>query len=192
MFTALKESSIRAIGVFVLIALLLSTSAFVVFAGDPTTGVQKQEQIKQEENQKRLIERQPAPQLDYSVERENLIERMKRQNDPALVGYIYLLADTGQVIATYVTKSKPTSMGAYLTSYDVLIDRTGKLCSNSSLTTDCYTVESPDYDGAYGTDPDGIFFFTDTGAMVEWSGRYVWTDQPLIVKTPVSLERQVQ
>lgn len=179
----------RILGVVVIIVIILSTNAFRVWAGDPTTGVQKQEQLQQESNQKKLITKQPAPQLDYSAERQNLIERLKRGNDANLLGYIYLMADTGQVIASYVTKGKATSMGAYLTSYDALVNKNGELCNYGES---CYQVESPDFDGAYGKDPDGIFFFTDTGAMVEWSGRYIWTDQPLTIKTPVSLERQVQ
>lgn len=174
-----------------LLALGLIIPVTGVFAGNPSSSsVQKQEQVAQSDNQKRLIQSQPAPQLDYSVERQNLIERMKRANDRNLVGYIYLMSDTGQVIASYVTQGKATDMGAYLTSYDVLISASGELCG--TLSSNCYAVESPDFDGAYGEDPEGVFFFTDTGAMVEWSGRYVWTDQPMTIKTPVSLTREIQ
>lgn len=187
----MKNTVVR-VGAFgVLVAIILSTAAFSVRAGDSTQGVQKKEQIDQSNNQQRLLERQPAPQLDYSVERQNLIDRMKRMNDANLVGYIYLLSDTGEVVASYVTKGKATSMKAYLTSYDMLVYGNGSLCASGS-SGNCYNVESPDYDGAYGDDPDGIFFFTDTGAMVEWTGKYVWTDQPLTIKTPVSLVREVK
>jgi hypothetical protein len=169
---------------------LLLTLPFLLMGCVADDGVQKSEQRNQMENQKSLVESQPAETLSYSVERQNLIERMKRLNDRNLVGYVYLLSDTGQVIASYVTKGKVSSLGSYLTGGETLVDKSGGLCDYND--GDCYTVESPDYDGSYGGNPEGIFFFTDTGAMVEWAGRYVWTDQPLTIKTPVSLVRTVK
>jgi hypothetical protein len=159
-------------------------------AGSPDPGVQKQEQVNQLENQKRLVASQPAPQLDYSVERQNLAERMKRLNDRNLIGYIYLTSLDGKIVASYVTKGKVTSLNSYLTGSQTLINRFGNVCGAEN--SDCWAVESPDYDGSYGENPQGIFFFTDTGAMVEWSGTYIWTDQPLSVKTPVSLVREIK
>lgn len=167
----------------------------IVLAGCTTSqGVQNIEQVDQAQNQEDLVKAQPAPRLDYSAERDVLIRRLKELNDKNLIGYVYLMSDTGQVIASYVTQGKVSSLNSYLTSSDVLINASGEVCSHS-FTKDasgCVVVEAPDYDGSYGHNPDGIFFFTDTGALVEWSGRYVWTDQPLAIKTPVSLVREVK
>lgn len=166
---------------------------FIFVGCTPSTGTQGQEQIKQDKNQAKLTEVQPLPEIPYSANRQNLIDRMKRMNDKNLVGYVYLLSDTGQVVSSYVTKGRVTSMQQYLTSYDAIVNSKGELCAKYDGTSaGCYTVESPDLDGTYGYHPEGIFFFTDTGAMVEWAGKYVWTDQPLSVRTPVSLVRTVK
>jgi hypothetical protein len=161
-------------------------------AGNPTQGVQSQEQEAQVKNQSTLFKTQPLPSLDYSVERQNLIERMKRLNDRNLIGYIYLMSDTGQTVASYVTKGKVSSLTSYLTGGEILVDWKGRPCSDWATGSTCYAVESPDMDGSYGNNPDGIFFFTDTGAMVEWTGPYVWTDQPLSVRGAVTLYRKIK
>jgi predicted small secreted protein len=172
---------------------VIAILAITVVGCTTTQGVQGKEQQQQYNNQEKLAETQPAPNVDFSVGRQNLIDRMNRMNDKNLVGYIYLLSDTGQVITSYVTKGRVTSMQQYLTSYDMLVDYKGRLCGTPEAYSGvCYAVESPDFDGTYGYHPEGIFFFTDTGAMVEWTGKYVWTDQPLSIKTPVSLTRQVK
>jgi hypothetical protein len=170
-------------------------AVFVLFALTACTvdanANQRTEQLNQAKNQSQLVKTQPAPNVNYSVGRQNLIDRMNRMNDKNLVGYIYLLADTGTVVTSYVTKGRPTSMQQYLTSYDMLVYGNGEVCTAGS-SGDCYNVESPDYDGTYGYAPEGIFFFTDTGAMVEWTGKYVWTDQPLTVRTQPTLVRKVK
>lgn len=53
-------------------------------------------------------------------------------------------------------------------------------------------IEQPDYDGAYGKNAEGIFFFTaDSNAYVEWAGDYLFSDQPLRLNQEPMMVRNV-
>jgi hypothetical protein len=119
----------------------------------------------------------PVPNLSDSLERANIVEHVKRNNQPDRIRYIYLLADTGGVYAYYVIKGKVTSAGAQLTPTDDVVDP----CSSSYCPL---VVQGPTEDGSYGGDEGGIYFFTDTGVEVQWNGRWLLTDAPMQIKTP--------
>jgi hypothetical protein len=118
----------------------------------------------------------PIPNLNDSLERANIIEHLKRNNQPDRVRYIYLLADTGGIYAYYVIKGKVTSTGAQLTPTDDF----AKPCGSC----DRYVVQGPTDDGSFGGDEGGIYFFTDTGVEVQWNGRWLLTDAPMRINTP--------
>ena len=142
-----------------------------------------------EANQKRLDEVQPAPSLDKSLERANLIRRLKFLNDENRIGYIYILSDTGTVISEYTIKGKPSSLNSFLTnSEQVRCQDVGYNVSDKG----CSTVSSPDLDGSYGDNPEGIFFFTTDNVYVEWSGKYIYSSQSMNINTPVALTRNVK
>lgn len=118
----------------------------------------------------------PIPNLTDSLERANVIEHLKRNNQPDRTRYIYLLADTGGVYAYYVIKGKVTSTGAQLTPTDDF----ARACGGC----DYGVVQGPTDDGSFGGDEGGIYFFTDTGVEVQWNGRWLLTDAPMQIKTP--------
>lgn len=137
------------------------------------SGVPPSQQIEArqvERNQQRLIKAIPAPQLGTSLERKNLVRRLERLNTENLVSYIYLVSQTGKVMAFYPVDGKVTSLNAYL-SADYVNETLG---SGGSM-----EIPLPDHDGAYGKNADGVFFFTTEGVYVEWFGDYLWSDQPL-------------
>jgi len=37
-------------------------------------------------------------------------------------------------------------------------------------------IESPDFDGTYGENPHGVFWFTPDGTYMEWNGNYFISD----------------
>jgi hypothetical protein len=119
----------------------------------------------------------PIPNLTDSLERGNIIEHLKRNNQPDRTRYIYLLADTGGVYAYYVIKGKVTSTGAQLTPTDDIVDT----CASSYCPQ---VVQGPTDDGSFGGDEGGIYFFTDTGVEIQWNGRWLLTDAPMTIKTP--------
>lgn len=121
----------------------------------------------------------PIPNLNDSLERANVIEHLKRNNQPDRVRYIYLLADTGGIYAYFVIKGKVSSTGAQLTPTDNVVD----VCSNA--TEYCpQVVQGPTDDGSFGGDEGGVYFFTDQGQEIQWNGRWLLSDQPLVIKTP--------
>lgn len=52
-------------------------------------------------------------------------------------------------------------------------------------------LPSPDLDGSYGENPQGIFWFSPDGGYHEWSGMYYMSDRPERVNTPISLTATV-
>lgn len=133
------------------------------------------EQRTTEANQARLVGAIPPPVLETSLERKNLVERLSRINKENMTGCIYLIS-YGNVIAFYPVRGKVTSLNSYLSGETQLIkDPYAPMDGSQSA-----SIEMPDYDGAYGKNADGVFFFTaDSNAYVEWNGEYLWSDQCL-------------
>lgn len=142
----------------------------------------------------KLTNNQPTPtDIDYSLERYNLIRRAywvngQRERANTLVceiekplGYIALFLDNGACAGKFVVDGKVTSLNSFLTPdsryYEVVgeyID--GKSGENNWL---------PDVDGSYGENDNGIFFFTTDGKYVEWTGTYLYSDIPFEIQNPV-------
>lgn len=139
-----------------------------------------------EGNQKSLVGAIPAPVLQTSLERINVKRRLETLNKENQTSYIYLVS-YGNVMAYYAVSGKVSSLNSYMVpSEQIVNDPHGDLSAGSVL------MESPDIDGTYGKNVDGIFFFTTDGAYVEWMGDYLWSDQPLKLSQPVQLTRDVK
>ena len=150
---------------------------------DTTSG---QEAKLTESNQARLLKVSLPPQLDKSLERENLIRRLDLLNDENKIFYIYLVS-YGKVMAEYVAKGKVSSVNSKLTTQEQIVrdPHTGTFDAHGMV------VESPDLDGSYGTNGDAVFFFCTDGAYVEWLGEYMISDFPLHLTTPPQLVRAI-
>ena len=128
---------------------------------------------------------QPTPtDIQYSLERFNLIRRAywvngQREKAMSLVipiqrplGYVILLSDSGAVVGRFIVDGKVSSLRNYLTPI-----------------SEYYTANISDWlvdtDGTYGDNPEGIFFFTNDGKYVEWSGSYLFSDIPFDVADPI-------
>ena len=176
-----------------IIVISLAILAIPIFFGSSCTqreqGTQQEEGQKQEEIQKTLTEGTPLPQIEKSLERENLKARAERLNKSNQIFYVYLMS-YGKVVAYYTTKGKVSSLNSYLTPMEQVVDHNGNLCNRYDR--DCLVVEAPDVDGSYGENVDGVFFFTTEGAYVEWLGEYLMSDQPLKISTPIELTREVK
>lgn len=142
-----------------------------------------------EMNQRQLLNTTAIPTFQNSQERENLVKRLNTFNKPDKISYIYLIS-YGKVMAFYTVKGKVSSVDSMLTNTMQLVDKSGKQCTYGN--SECYTVPSPDLDGSYGTNGNGIFFFTTEGAYVEWNGEYMLADQPLQLTTQPELVRSVK
>jgi hypothetical protein len=154
---------------------------------------QTQEATATEENQKRLTQSVPPPVLQDSIERRNLKERLNRNNKADKIGYVFLLSDTGSIITSYTIKGKVSSLNSLLTTPQQLV--ADNWCQNkkgSNTACQSQVVDSPDFDGSYGKNPEGVFFFTTDGNMVEWSGKYLYSEQPMTLSSAPVLTYQVK
>ena len=139
----------------------------------------------------KLVANQPTPtDINYSLERYNLIKRVywvngmrdKARSLPSPIadmplGYIVLLTESGSVVGRFVVDGKVSSLNSYLTPDSELYECvTSYSCENEWI---------PDVDGSYGTNDNGIFFFTTDGKYIEWTGTYLYSDIPFEVSNPI-------
>jgi hypothetical protein len=104
-----------------------------------------------------------------SLEETNLQAKLKREEDPNAIRYVYLTT-FGNFVGYYTIKGKVSSSGSQLGPEEEIIRGYGG---------DGYVLDSAQDDGTYGDGDPGIFFFTTDGAMVETSMDYVISDQPI-------------
>jgi hypothetical protein len=113
-----------------------------------------------------------------TLEKQNLKERMRRQERPTALGYVYLV-NFGKPFGYYAIKGKVSSSGSQLTpEQDVIRDR-GQYGGGNVVT------DGPQDDGTYGNGDPGIFFFTTDGVMVETSMDYIYSDKPMAIDVPL-------
>ncbi len=131
-----------------------------------------------QQQQARLDKVQPVPTLNYSLQRTNLIRRLNLMNNPNRVSYIYLFSQMGTLVSFYVVKGAVSSLNEHLTTQTQLVVGIG---TNSYQRS--HVVNSPSLDGTYGNNGSGIFFYTENGQFIQWSGQYLWSTQPLTLHT---------
>lgn len=152
---------------------------------------QTTEQNKIENNQNRLLNNQPIPALTKSLERENLINRLRILNDDSKVFYVYLIS-YGKIMAFYTAKGKVSSLNSYLNS-QLRVVRDDECYRHSGSSSACsFVLDTPDADGSYGKNADGVFFFTTEGIYVETTMDYMTSDYPLKLSQPPEMTRVIQ
>lgn len=139
--------------------------------------------------QQGLMTANPIPKISRSLERENLAKRLDLLNDQSKIFYVYLVS-YGKVMAYYTAQGKVSSVNSKLTTQEQIVR--DPACTAYNGRSCRFIVESPDLDGSYGTNGDGIFFFTTGGAYVEWAGEYMVSDYPLALSTPPELVRSLK
>lgn len=144
-----------------------------------------------------LSANQPTPtDIDYSLERYNLIRRAywvngQREKANALVcevdkplGYIVLFTESGSTVGRFIVDGKVSSLNSYLTPESMYYECAGDHCDSDGLKG--YENEwVADVDGSFGENDSGIFFFTPDGKYVEWTGTYLYSDIPFEIDDPV-------
>lgn len=175
------------------VSLIVLTLIVIVFSltgcmSDTTTNTKVD--IKNTQNVvNELVNNQPTPtDLDYSLERYNLIRRaywVNGQREKAMslpcgitrpLGYIVLFSSSGAVIQRFVVDGKVSSLNSFLTP---------NMLQEEIANGGCKETELPDIDGSYGENVDGIFFFTTDGKYIEWTGDFLFSDIPFIVDDPI-------
>lgn len=168
------------------IAVLLVSLFLGACVSDPPPAkeqsAQQREQLTLEQSQQLLVKNQPPPIMDYSLERDNIRERLTRFNDANKISYITLMLPMGQLYAYYAIQGKVSSVNSYMTTSEQIICQGGRFGTSDSGGSDyqCLTMEAPDSDGSYGTNGEAIFFFTTDGVYKEWNGLYELSDEPSV------------
>lgn len=148
--------------------------------GKETSGV-KTEQKSGESNHDRLVEQQPAENMDYSSTRETINFFTETWGQKGKVAYTYLMNSTGDVIGYYVTEGPPVSMCTSIRpTYKIEIpDVTGD-------NTVPVVVPAPGADGAYYSGGECNTYYAkdaNTGAYVQFTAGMginpLLYDQPL-------------
>lgn len=135
-----------------------------------------EEQAKTEANQRTLNINQPAPKLDWSLERDNLIKRFKLMNDRTITFYMYVFIEGDRVPIGYYMVNKVSSVNSQLTNTDQVIYPDGH---PTKYDPNGYVVPSPAEDGSYGTNGDGVFGFDPNGIYLEHNMKYIVSLIPL-------------
>lgn len=115
-----------------------------------------------------------------TLEKKNLEEKRKREEDPSAIGYVYLLTNNPQapILGYYISKGKISSNSSQRTPMQDVIHA----CGGSSGHYGCapVVVDGPQDDGSYGNGDPGIFFFLADGTKVTWgSDLWMHTDRPI-------------
>lgn len=171
-------------------ALFCLTGCDMGSGGGTTNDVQQTLDVGNE-----LAKNQPTPtDINYSLERYNLIRRaywVNGQREKAIalpceatkpLGYVILLTESGAVLGNFVVDGKVSSLNSFLTPdseyYEQDYGSDGMSIGNGNNWL-------PDVDGSYGSNDNGIFFFTPDGKYIEWTGIYLYSDIPFTVDDPV-------
>jgi len=135
----------------------------------------KQEQARTEANQSALNSSQPAPRVTWSLERENLIQRFKLQNDRSILMYMYIFNHGIENPIGYYQVNKVSSVNSQLTNPSQLVYEP----SSGAGSTDFHELPSPAEDGSYGENGDAIFGFTPDEIYIEHNMQYIVATAPL-------------
>lgn len=144
----------------------------------------------------KLTVNQPTPtDIDYSLERENLIrraywvngQREKALNYPSAIpnkplGYAILFTESGAVVGRFEVDGKVSSLNSYLSPDSEWYEQEYWSDGDSYRGANDWLA---DVDGSYGENDNGIFFFTPDGRYIEWTGTYLYSDIPFEISNPV-------
>lgn len=147
----------------------------------PTNVSAKDEQAHTEINQQNLNAVQPAPNISWSLERDNLIKRFKLQNDRTISFYMYLFIEGIADPIGYYQVNKVSSVNSQLTNTQQMVDD-----PHGSMEAGSCVLPSPAEDGSYGTNGDAVFGFTPEEIYIEHNMKYVVSTVPLSFRNAVN------
>lgn len=120
-----------------------------------------------------------AIHFDENAEIDNISRRLKLTSDPGLLGYIVLFNGAGSPIRYTTVKGKVTSGSKRLTRPWAYRDVWDPDKSDPTSNSHYALVEAPGDEGTYGSSNPYIYFWTQSGQYVQWSGDYLYSDQPI-------------
>ena len=141
-----------------------------------------------------IVTKVPTPKVTTAQERKLVAKRVERFDVENKLGYVYIfIAGSATPMGYYTCIGKVASLNSYLVPQQKIVDRyqgrsydqTNALVWRSMTPM---LVEDADLDGTYGSNIEGVFFFTDNDVYVEIPVGgpigYFYTDEPLPIKVP--------
>lgn len=136
--------------------------------------IEESQKVKQQRekalNVETLMEKQGVPNIDFSMDRYLLKERIERFNDPNKISYLYVFTPSGPVVS-FTIIGKVASTSKRLTNTEEIMDGTTGLL-----------VPSHDEMGVWGTSSgDGKVGMTTIGSLIEFGGFgfYIYSEIPI-------------
>ena len=112
--------------------------------------------------------------FDENAEIENIQKRLEITSSPGKIGYVVLLNEAGQPILYTSVKGKLTSGSKRLTKpYDIVV------AGGTGTHYEWKVVPAPSDEGTHGSSSPYIYFWTHEDRYVQWSGDYLYSDQPI-------------
>ena len=158
----MKGTAMNRIVIIIAIALLPACGKF-----------SKAEPTKKQEQALKATEAAESISFNENAEIDNIKRRLEITSQPGKIGYVVLLNEAGQPILYTSVKGKVTSGSKRLTRpYDVYEGRHGGYGAD-------FIVAGPSDEGTYGHSSPYIYFWTHEDRYVQWSGDYLYSDQPI-------------
>ena len=124
---------------------------------------------------KKRNELQAQKSQGETLEKRNLEEKRKREEDPNAVAYVYKYTAMGNFIGYWVAKGKISSNGSQRTPQQEI----HYTCSSGGNCTHV-VVDGPQDDGSFGSDEPGVFFFLADGTkVVLGDNNWLYSDKPI-------------
>lgn len=134
----------------------------------------------------RIEKNEPIPVLNDSSDAHNQRQFVLEESDPNKIEYLELLGFDGTPIAHFTIKGQVSAMDTSETNpaqVECPINGQGE----HSEGVGCGTIGLAEPNGIYGGADAGHFAFTTDGALIEWQGDFITSDQPFNIKTPTKL-----
>lgn len=165
----------------VVLAFIALFAAPLFAGGDMESSSMDKGQASKETNLSRIIKQVPVPQLSTAQERMMVARRAKTFDTDHKIGYVYVfIAGSSTPLGYYVIIGKVASLNSFLVPQQ-RVEVYGK--DDSPI-----VLDDADLDGTYGTNINGVFFYTDNGVYVELPTDgpmgYLYADQPLPIRVP--------
>jgi len=142
------------------------------------------EQSHTENNQRRLNDNQPLPDITWSMERDNLIKLKKLQNDRTISFFMYVFIEGIAEPIGYYQVNKVSSVNSQLSNPMQIIS--GHDSTNNLPASEIAVIPSPSEDGSYGSNGESVFGFTPEDICIQTNMKFITATVPLHFKTPVN------
>jgi len=123
----------------------------------------------------RMADQNKVTRTGDSLEQKNLERKIKLEENPTRVGYVYVFVPGDRIpVGYYVIKGKVSSSSSQLEPENVVMDD-----PHGDMSAGSVVVDGPQDDGTYGEGDPGAFFFLADGTMVETQLIPLYSTAPL-------------